>query len=154
MRVSFASFVLNLLNGLGAEHDATASGSYRPGSVVPIEVGDASRSLRVQTPGGDTMPLPVNALGKADFVATEELGVYKVLAGGGTVRQFAVNLADPAESDIRLSATPSIKIGYVEVDGKSEWRAGHFEIWKELLLIGLAVLVLEWYTYLRRVYYQ
>lgn len=80
------------------------------------------------------------------------MGVYRVAAGGKLVRQFAVNLLDPAESEIRPPAEPSIKIGYVEVAGKTSWVAGHREIWRELLLVGLAVVLLEWLLYLRRVY--
>ena len=68
------------------------------------------------------------------------------------MQQFAVNLLDPAESNIRPPAEPAIKIGYVEVAGKTGWVAGHREIWRELVLAGLAIVLLEWLIYLRRVY--
>ena len=85
------------------------------------------------------MHLPPSSSGKLTFTATDELGVYRVLSGGKLVQQFAVNLLDPAESNIRPPADPAIKIGYVEVAGKTGWVAGHREIWRELVLAGLAI---------------
>jgi len=40
----------------------------------------------------------------------------------------------------------------VEVAGKTSWVAGHREIWRELVLAVLAIALLEWLIYLRRVY--
>ena len=70
---------------------------------------------------GPMAHLPPNPSGKLTYTDTDELGVYRVAAGGKLVRQFAVNLLDPAESEIRPPAEPSIKIGYVEVAGKTSW---------------------------------
>jgi hypothetical protein len=151
LRVSFTSFVLNLLGSAGGSRDAAAMGSYRPGSTVPIELGDSRAEVEVQPPSGPAVRLAAGPGGKASFAATDDLGVYQVRVGGKAARQFAVSLADPAESDIRTATEPSIKVGYVEVAGKRDWRGGHLEIWKELLLLALAVLLVEWYTYLRRV---
>ncbi len=91
-------------------------------------------------------------MGKAVLSDTGELGVYEVRSGGKTVRRFAVNLFSPAESAIRPDTSPAIKIGDVKVDGERSWEAGRREIWKYLALAGLAVLLLEWYIYIRRVY--
>ena len=47
------------------------------------------------------------------------------------MQQFAVNLFDPAESDIRPEPTPTIKIGYVEVAGRvglGDRPAGNLEV--------------------------
>ena len=157
-RVSFASFVFNLLTVRAGGQDLTASGSYRPGMPVTLEAPDSGapgtpgRGLDVQVPSGATVHLPPVSSGKLTFTATDELGVYRILSGGKLVQQFAVNLLDPAESNIRPPADPVIKIGYVEVAGKTGWVAGHREIWRELVLAGLAVVFLEWLLYLRRVY--
>jgi hypothetical protein len=108
--------------------------------------------LDVQTPSGRTIQLPPSPSGKLIFTETEELGVYRALANGKMLQQFAVNLLDPDESNIRVSDEPKFKIGYVDVAGKSGWVAGHRDIWRELILAGLAIAVLEWLIYLRRVY--
>jgi hypothetical protein len=150
--VSFASFVFNLLADRAGGQDLTASASIRPGAPVTLDAPDSHAGLDVQVPSGATVHLPPSSSGKLTFTATEELGAYRVLSGGKPVQQFAVNLLDPAESNIRLPVEPAITIGYVEVAGKTGWVAGHREIWRELVLAGLAIALLEWLVYLRRVY--
>jgi len=151
-RVSFASFIFNLLTDRAGDQDLTATGSYRPGMPVTLDSPDSRTGLDVQVPSGATVQLPPNSSGKLTFTATDELGIYRVLADGKPLRQFAVNLLDAAESNIRPPADPTIKIGYVEVAGQVGWVAGHREIWRPLVLAGLALALLEWLIYLRRVY--
>jgi hypothetical protein len=151
-RASFASFVFNLLSDRAGGQDLTASGIYRPGMPVTLDAPDSRTGLDVQTPSGATVSLPPSSSGKLTFTATDELGVYRVLSGGKLVQQFAVNLLDQEESKIRPDAEPRIKIGYVEVAGETGWVAGHHEIWRPLVLGGLAIVLLEWLIYLRRVY--
>jgi hypothetical protein len=151
-RASFASFIFNLLTDRAGGQDLTTAGSYRPGMPVTIEAADSHAGLDVQLPSGAVVHLPASSSGKLTFTATEELGVYRILSGGKPVRQFAVNLLDLAETNIRPADNPSIKIGAVDVPGKTGSYTGHFGIWRELVLAGLAVVLLEWFVYLRRVY--
>ena len=118
---------------------------------MTVEAPDSRARLDIQIPSGTKEHLSPSSSGKLTFTATDELGVYRILSGGKLVRQFAVNLLDPAESNIRPGADSTIKIGYVEVAGKTGWIAGHREIWRELVLAGLAIALLEWFLYLRRV---
>ena len=150
-RVSFTSFILNILNDR-AGLDLTSASAFRPGSVVSLDAPDARTGLEVQTPSGRAVPLPPSPSGKLIFTDTEELGVYRILSRGKVVHQLAVNLLDKNESEIRVEDDPKFKIGYVDVHGQSGWIAGHRDIWKELVLAGLAIAVLEWLIYLRRVY--
>jgi hypothetical protein len=150
-RASFATFIFNVLAGQ-ASQELTAAGSNRPGAIVSLDAPNARTGLDVQMPSGRTVSLPPNPSGKLIFTDTEELGVYRVSAGGKVIEQFAVNLLDEKESDIRLGDHPSFKIGYVDVAGKTGWVAGHRDIWRELVLAALAIAVLEWLIYLRRVY--
>jgi len=151
LTAGFTAFVFNLLANRAGQ-DLTSSASYRSGAVVGLEAPDVRTGLDVQTPSGRTVSLPANPSGKLIFTETEELGAYRILAGGKMVHQFAVNLLDANESNIRVPAEPSLKIGYVDVAGKTGWVAGHRDIWRELVLAGLAIAVLEWLIYLRRVY--
>jgi hypothetical protein len=156
-RASFATFALNLLTDRAGGQDLSASGTYRPGMAVSLDAPDTHTGLEVQTPSGESVQLPPSSSGKLTFTATDKLGVYRVLAGGKLVEQFAVNLLDPNESNIRPPTEPTIKIptikiGDVSVVGKTGWEAGHRDIWKELVLGGLAIVLLEWLVYLRRVY--
>jgi len=149
---SFPVFVLNLFDYLGRGKDLLGSGSVQPGKPVVLEGPTPQARLRVRTPAGKTVDLKGGKLGKFNFTDTGELGPYEVRCEGKTLRFFAVNLFHPAESNIRPDPQPVIKIGYVEVEGQPGWEAGRRDIWKWLLLLGLAVLLLEWYIYNRRVY--
>jgi hypothetical protein len=148
IRPSFPVFVLNLLDCLANSGDALEGGTIRPGTPLSLE---SAVTVEVRTPTGRTVEAPAR-LRKAILNDTSELGVYEVRSGGKDVRRFAVNLFDPAESDIRPDAAAAIKIGEVSVKGETSWEAGRREIWKYLALAGLAVLLVEWYIYIRRVY--
>jgi hypothetical protein len=151
IRPSFPAFVLNVLNYLGGGGNPLDSVGLRPGMPVSLE---STSALRIRTPRGKTVEVP-SRWGRAVLGDTDEVGLYEVLSGGtpsATVKRFAVNLFDPAESAIRLAAAPTIKIGEATVAGESAWEPGRVEIWKYLALAGLAVLLVEWYIYIRRVY--
>jgi hypothetical protein len=150
IRASFPGFVLNVLQYLGTQHDAAAGGSVRPGRPVTLDAFGPGQKMTVRMPSGNRVELPQNKAGKIGFTQTTELGVYDVLLGEKTVRRFAVNLFQPSESDI--PPKESIQLGWVKVEGKSAWEAVRREMWKLLLLAGLAVLLVEWYIYNRRVY--
>ena len=152
IRPSFPAFVLNLLDYLGGSRDVLEAGSVRPGTPVTLEPPGPQAALRVRTPRGDTVETPVGRSGRAAFTDTAELGAYEVQSGGKTLRRFAVNLFDPAESAIRPDPNPTIKVGDVKVKGETGWEPGRREIWKWLVLTGLVVLLVEWYIYIRRVY--
>jgi hypothetical protein len=148
IRPSFPVFVLNMLDYLAGTGEGLEGGTIRPGTPVSLE---SPTAIEIRTPSGRSIDAP-SRLGKAVLSETGELGVYEGRSGGKTVRRFAVNLFDPAESAIRPDAAPAIKIGEVTVSGETSWEAGRREIWKYLALAGLAVLLLEWYIYVRRVY--
>ena len=153
IRPSFPVFVLNLLDiwaGAGTCWRPAACGRARPWSLGRRPAGPGGR-CRFARPAGQTVEAAARA-GKVAFADTGELGVYEVQSGGKTVRRFAVNLFDPAESAIRPDPAPAIKIGDVKVTGESGWEAGRREIWKYLVVAGLVVLLLEWYIYIRRIY--
>jgi hypothetical protein len=173
-RASFACLVYNLLVDRSGGQDSAGANDLRPGMPVTVEAPDARTGLDVQLPSGANVQLPPAAAGKAVFTASEELGVYRVLRGGNAAPSFAVNLLDAAETNIRPPEDPAIKIGYVEVAGKSgriarpmdgfvvylPWpRAGgigltdvQIKYWQVLVLLGLFIAAAEWIVYLRRVY--
>jgi len=147
---SFPIFFLNALQYLGGARAGMAEGSYRPGQVVPLESPVPGKTLVVHTPSGSTVQVSEGGSGRYAFSATSELGIYDVSLDGRSIQQFAVNLCQAAESDMRTR--PDIKIGRVPVQGQSRpGEISRLEIWRALLLAGLAVLLLEWYIYSRRV---
>ncbi len=151
IRASFPVFVLNLLHyfGRGA---ALSGAALQPGQPAALERPAPDKPLEVQTPSGKKIELSEGRSGKLTFTGTSELGVYEVRSSGKTLQHFAVNLFHGLESDIPTSS--EIKIGRgTPIEGQtSGWETTRRELWKTLLLLGLAILCFEWYVYNRRVY--
>ena len=150
-RSSFPVFVLNTIRYFGRSLYGLSEGNVRAGQPVALRVPASRGELTVRTPDGRVVDLKPVRPGEFSFTATDALGVYRVEAGGQLVDQFAVNLFDARESDIRLPEHPTLKIGYVDVPGEHGWKPARRELWKLLLLLGLVVLLGEWYIYNRRI---
>ena len=84
---------------------------------MTLDAPDSRTGLDVQVRRGPRCIFRL-VLRQADVHGHGGARSYRILSGGKAVRQFAVNLLDPAESDIRPPADPAIKIGYVEIAGK------------------------------------
>ena len=77
------------------------------------------------------------------------VGVYQVSAGDHTF-SVAANLADPEESAIKPS--PELVLGGKKLAGAPEFKASVTRsIWVWLLLGALAISLVEWMTYNRRI---
>ncbi len=151
-RQSFPVFMRNLFEYFGGGRTGSGGENVRPGMPVTLESPGGQTSLSIISPSGGKTDLKSGKLGKLSFTESGELGIYHVQSGGKAIDQFAVNLFDPGESDIRPNRSPSIKVGDAEVKGEGVWQAARKEIWKTVVLIGLAVLLVEWYIYNRRIY--
>jgi hypothetical protein len=150
LRVSFPVFVLNVLNYFG---DASASGaipSIQPGQTVALKGSGTSKMLTVRSPAGRVLSFDRAGGNQVQFSDTERTGVYLVEEAGQAPRHFAVNLFDPAESNIEPRT--DVQIGLDEVSGQASWEGGRQELWRPLLVAVLGVLCLEWYIYSRRIY--
>jgi hypothetical protein len=127
--------------------------TYRTGRVwnVPVDlVGVDPRKAQlaqVMTPASEKLAAPV-ADGVVRFFGGTA-GVYRIDVAGQSVA-VAANLADPSESDIAPVA--ELTLGGKRVAGVPEFTASVTRsIWVKLALAVLALLLLEWWTYNRRV---
>ncbi|MHC4402700.1 MAG: VWA domain-containing protein [Planctomycetota bacterium] len=155
---SFPVFVLNLLDYFGGRRAASAEATLRPNqsvlleSPVPGQTLEVVRKPNAVAPHGETFTPKESRPGEFHFAETSELGDYEVQADGKPLEHLAVNLFHGGESDVATS--PSIQLGRGEPveapDSISE--ITRRELWKWLLLAGLAVLCFEWYVYNRRVW--
>ena len=129
------------------------------GGVHNLSVGDslviqppaAAEAVRVTFPTGEQQMLPISG-GLLAFADTGQAGIYTLEAlENDTISAraaVAVNLFDPLESDIRPQAT--VTLGRVTVTPGGRAEVGQSEFWPLLALAALAVLLLEWYAYHRR----
>ncbi|MFN0136380.1 MAG: hypothetical protein ACKVS9_09735, partial [Phycisphaerae bacterium] len=91
----------------------------------------------------------VDAQQLARYGATDRVGVYRIEPGAPGRDRVAVNLEDVNESDI--TPTSSMKIGAEAVQVGEAIRTATPEIWRWFVGAALAILLLEWYIYNRRV---
>jgi hypothetical protein len=166
-RLSFPNFCLNVMQYLAGGAADLQLQNTQPGETIELDVAKQSKRLTVVLPDKSTRVVEPPAVGKLAFHDTNQLGVYDVLdpaaaANEPPAARFAVNLFDRQESDVRLRArqdepggvqtVESLAIGYDDVAAESPSSPVRKELWTWLLLAALAVLVLEWYIYNRRVY--
>ena len=161
-KLSFPNFCLNIVQYLAVGAADIDMQSHAPGSTVELDVPQRNQRLIVVLPNGVTRSLAAPEAGKLAFHETDQLGVYDVMAGDELAARFAVNLFDREESDVRIRArqdgpeglqtVQALTIGYDDVVAESAASPMRKELWTALLLAALAVLVLEWYIYNRRVY--
>jgi hypothetical protein len=148
LRVSFPVFMFNTLNYFG---DASTSGrvpSIQPGRSIALKGTGSAQGSKVRSPAGRVSTF--DQKGSVQFSDTKSLGVYLVEETGRAPRHFAVNLFDPAESNIEPRS--KVQVGFDEVSGQANWEGGRLELWRPLLIAVLGVLCLEWYIYNRRIY--
>jgi hypothetical protein len=154
---SFPLFLRNVTYVLGNVSDAAGEETVQPGQPKTLRPDMAIKEVEVAPPGPKGMP---DGSGKAEVLkrgtrpdftygSTEHVGVYEVRWGGKPQRNFAVNLLDADESNIEPRM--EIQIGQDSIKA-GEARGTPRDTWKWVALGALALLLLEWYIYNRRVY--
>lgn len=128
-----------------------AEAAFRPGSSLALRLPPNADALRVMLPDGTARDLPPSA--SQVFAETGQLGLYRVeaLREGAAVESalFAVNLFDPNESAI--APRPELTLGGTVIpQAQAVEEIGQRELWSLLALIGLVVLLVEWWVYHRR----
>lgn len=150
LRVAWPLFVLNSINAF-VEEDTGYVSSFRTGDVWRIPVPSSVASATVVDPAGVHHTVPVKE-GRAVYLG-EQAGFYKLVTGSGTdatSTDFAANLADLAES--RITPAPELALGTQKAAPVSIGVPGSKrETWVYLLAAVIALSVIEWVTYHRRV---
>ncbi len=150
LRVAWPLFVLNSINAF-VEEDTGYVSSFRTGDVWRVPVPSSVDSATVIDPHGVHHTVPVKE-GRAVYLG-EEAGFYKLSAGSGpdaTSSEFAANLSDLAES--RITPATELALGGKKAAAVSIGAPGSKrEAWVYLLAAVIALSVIEWIAYHRRV---
>jgi hypothetical protein len=150
LRVAWPLFVLGAINGFVDEETGYVS-SFRTGDVWRIPVPSSLESATLVDPHGVRHTLPVKE-GRAVYLG-EEAGFYQLIAGLGSdavTSEFAANLSDLEESHISPASELAFgnqKAAKAIVGAPGSKR----ELWAYLLAAAVALSLLEWVGYHRRV---
>jgi hypothetical protein len=150
LRVAWPLFVLGSIQHF-VEEDTSYLSSYTTGEVWRIPIPAATDSAKLVDPSGGEHVVPVKEGRAAHFGS--EAGIYKLLAGSGAAEaalEFAANLSDLEES--KITPQSSLAIAGVKASAPSGFAAGpRREYWILLILAAIALSVVEWFLYHRRV---
>lgn len=155
----FPLFLRNVLYVLGNVSDSSGEDNVQPGDVKALRPDAAVKEIEVTDPAGKSERLQRGTRPDFTYGRTDQVGVYPVKWSaeddGKEVfrvrRNFAVNLLDPAESN--LEPRSRVFIGANEEGVSSEESQNRPRAtWKYAAVIALLLLLLEWYIYNRRVY--
>ncbi|MFI4882184.1 MAG: hypothetical protein ACIAQU_06325, partial [Phycisphaerales bacterium JB064] len=144
--------------GPGDARVASRPGVSR-GETLPVGVDSA----QLIPPRGDRISVPVDAAGQAIAGPLREVGLYALSwegapgpsdtrDGSRSERRFAVNLADASASDVTPRRELVIQAERIGASGIAEGsNRAPKQLWPWLLVAGLAIVMLEWYVYNRKV---
>jgi hypothetical protein len=152
LRRSFPVFVYSSIETLGGGAAESSADSVRPGELIRVGLAPQVLECVVETPSGEKVPLTRGSDSRFLFTKTDEIGIYKVfdVDSKTLLETFCVNLFSSRESDVR--ATGSIELGAKAVAAETSSIKSRQEAWRWLILGGLALLILEWGIYNRRVF--
>lgn len=148
LRVSFPIFIANAVEWLNPASTLNSRLLVRSGDSFQFALLNPVENARIRLPNGETLDLEVDpANPEIVFGDTSRRGTYLVEAGTNTVR-FCVNLLDVHESDIQ--PRNELSLGEYDRVVAEQERQANTELWRPLALLGLFVLMFEWWWYHKR----
>jgi len=146
----FAVFLQNAVLYLGGS-GSTDNLQVEPGRPIDASVERDATAADITPPDGKVRRSAAHN-GRIQYAETDRVGVYSVKPDKGPAQSFAVNLFDPVESDISPAPDGSVHINHKPEHtavGLDEQRT---DVWRWFLWGGLALLLLEWYIWNRKVH--
>jgi hypothetical protein len=148
-RTAFPILTMNTLNhfagGQGELREALATGA-----TISVDVPTAADGYRLRAPDGKTRKLAVKGA-KATIGPLDQCGIWRVEAdvqGATPQAEFAVNLMNKSESDIRPAEGVEVK----ETAAEAGLSGGLFggPAWWYFIVLAWCLSAFEWYLYQRR----
>ena len=146
----FVAMVSDALEYLSASMSAGTTNTVRPGESLNVLVREGSKKVTVTRPNRQKETVAVRYANMVHYGNTRTFGLYQVAPAVPGSDLFAVNLLDPNESNIM--AVSQLEIGADTIASAEGVQRINQPIWPWLLAAGLAILMLEWVIYNRRVF--
>jgi hypothetical protein len=139
---SFPIFIANSIDYLAQRSGLPPIDNNRSGQTIALDFVGPGTPVRIQPPGQMMDYVPRKFTGEP-LVMLNRVGIYRVKAGDDTL-QITSNLLNPDES--RIAPDPPIRH---QDGGPAGSRRVPLvrEIWWELALVALLILILEWYIF-------
>ena len=162
--VVYLAAAVDYLAGPGTGDADAGDRQLTPGDVLSTRLPGEPRSATLRPPPsvGEPQRLAVRSDGRVAWGPVRRAGLYELRwrgepgpadidDGDEAVRVFAANLLDAEESD--TATAESVPLASREAAQASGGEVDRLrEFWPWLLLAGIAIMMLEWYVYNRKVY--
>ena len=146
LQVTYPILIANLINYLAPAQAFSAPDGLHPGETLTIKPSGGDAVIAIDDPTGVRYAAAATEAGVV-FADTNALGVYSVVSNQQVLGSFAVNLFNPAESNIRPA--PDIRVGKATVAASARAERGQLEIWPWLAAAAFTLLLIEWWIYHR-----
>jgi hypothetical protein len=149
---SFPVFAYSAVEFLGGGITESSAPSVQPGWPIGLQLSSRMTDFQIQTPLGEKVDLSRGEESRVVFTRTDIPGAYQVFADNleRPIETFCVNLFSSRESN--LAVADSVRMGFEKVAASGSSIQARKEIWRWILLVGLALLFLEWIVFNRRVF--
>ncbi len=153
----FVNFVANAIAWLAAGGSAVADEPLAPGDVATARLPVGAQRVRMELPGGESVPIAAQDASNVSWGPARISGVYRLswdapsseAKSSPTSQAFAVNMNSRGEG--RVDAATEIHLATERVAGVQGGGPTDTAVWPWILLAALVVLVIEWWAWLRRV---
>lgn len=148
---SFYIFIQNAVGYLSSGGLVDVARMIRPGATLSVTVPAGAVEAKVLRPDGHIDKSPVRPGGVFSYARTRDVGIYRITFSdpAETSEVFACNLLDPEES--RIKPNEKFSIGSEAVEAVSAETKVNRPLWPYAVLAAIAILVLEWWIYNKRV---
>lgn len=151
LQITFPILMSNLMEWFTPRSAINVPNGLDVGESLAIRPQTGATLLRIVRPDGTTRDLGVERE-TVIFADTDIPGLYtlEVLRVDEVLERvpFAVNLFDAGESNI--TPRTEIALGDTVIEQAEREELGQFEFWPFAALLGLLILLIEWYVYHRR----
>jgi hypothetical protein len=148
---SFVNFVANAVDWLAANGRPITEEALRPGDALTARLPSEATRVTLTQPDATRVELAVADPSSFAWGPARRAGVYVGSWGSGdtaALQSFAVNLDSAREG--RIDTVPELTVGTEQVAGQSSPGSSRTALWPWLILAAVAVLLLEWWLWLRR----
>lgn len=147
----FVNFIANAVDWLASHGRPITEEALRPGDALAARLPPSAARVTLRQPDATQVEIAVPDPSSFAWGPARRAGVYAASWGTGdtaAAQSFAVNLDSAREG--RIETVPEITVGTEQVAGQSSPGASRTALWPWLLLAAVAVLLLEWWVWLRR----
>jgi von Willebrand factor type A domain/Aerotolerance regulator N-terminal len=147
--VGFVTFMSDAIDFLASNVNTRNLKSARPGDPHSVAIPDNTQTVAVTRPDGRRENIPTAGAATVTYARTRKVGTYTLTPAARGKNTFAINLFDARESNIAPAET--VVLGSAAVATTSAKTLVNEPLWPWLILAILAVTLIEWTIYTRRV---